>query len=453
MASHGQESPCIELSYFLQSFNDTINTTVEVHMSAGQYQLSSSSPIYINYSLVLTGDGDVNVTCMEKDNISTTLRFKENGNISLYGITFKDCNNSFRFDNMDSLTIINCTFREFSSSAVDVFNVLNVQIKSTQFINNSASYINDRHRGSAAGLSISYIYQHSPAANPTVNVDNCTFDNNRVSLPSEDLSEQISEVLNRQYYPARGGALSIIITESYANVTLNVEDCLFTRNYAASFGGGIFFYLDGSQQTTHSIKFIRNDFFNNKCSGGGGAVLLGFFKKFSDDIPTQVLFDGCSFHGNSASSGAGLLSVKVRINGGRDYTVVSNCTFTNNNSTRGSALVFGSLFDTVQSDIDLFTSLVQNCTFTDNASPGGTLIAGFTHVTMRGYNTFTTNTGPTMLVIGCLINIYGNVTFVGNRNTVAGGVALHLSSFAQIKLTNTSHISFINNSGTSVLLI
>lgn len=51
-------------------------------------------------------------------------------------------------------------------------------------------------------------------------------------------------------------------------------------------------------------------------------------------------------------------------------------------------------------------------------------------------------------MIGCLIQLMGNVTFTGNKDTVTGGVALQLSSFAQVKLYKTAHMFFYNNIGT-----
>lgn len=55
-----------------------------------------------------------------------------------------------------------------------------------------------------------------------------------------DLSNQIDKALNAHTYPARGAALSIIIVEFYARVTVEVDSCVFADNYAEAFGGAVY---------------------------------------------------------------------------------------------------------------------------------------------------------------------------------------------------------------------
>ena len=205
--------------------------------------------------------------------------------------------------------------------------------------------MNDRFRADAPGLSVSYKFERVPNSCPTLMVQGCTFKENRANISDTLLEEQSSQVLNENYYPARGGALSLIITESLTNINASVVDCVFVRNEAHSFGGAIYIGLDGSN-TTHSMVVSNTQFIENKCSeGGGGAVLLGYFKRKADSDPSVFTFSDCNFVNNSGRSGGGILAIQTRVNGSHDYMIVRRSNFTQNKAKQGSAIVFGSLYN------------------------------------------------------------------------------------------------------------
>lgn len=249
-------------------------------------------------------------------------------------------------------------FRYFKSPSVDVLNVLNIDINSTTFFNNTVTTVNDRYRADGAGLSLSYNYHSPPPTNATVNVINCTFSHNSGMVPTQFFFVQISQVLNRQYYPARGGALGIIITERFTNITANFSECIFEHNIAESFGGAVYLGLDG-RYTVHSISFTKSVFRNNVCQrGGGGAFIVAYLKNRPNDPAIVTLIEDSTFDDNFANSGGGLLSLQTRVNGSHDYLIIRRCNFTHNRSTRGSAIGFGSLFN-IQSQAS-FPSLLED---------------------------------------------------------------------------------------------
>lgn len=248
--------------------------------------------------------------------------------------------------------------RDFMSPSVDILNVLHIQITSTNFFNNTVNTINDRFRADAAGLSLSYHFPTAPLNNATATISNCTFADNIGRIPTQLFSDQISSVLNRQFYPARGGALGIIITEWFTNVTATFDDCLFEHNFAESFGGGAYLGLDGGN-TVHTILFVNSRFQNNICDGGGGGIFIGYLKNRHDAAPSVVLIEDSNFEDNYGNSGGGILALQVRVNGGFDYLIARKCNFTHNKSARGSGIGFGSLFNIREQD-DFVPSVIED---------------------------------------------------------------------------------------------
>ena len=259
---------------------------------------------------------------------------------------------------------ISCLFflflsREFLSPSVDIKNSLAISINNTSFINNSVTTINDRYRADAAGLSLSYFFSSRPQTPQVfVNVTNCTFKNNVGRVPHQLLSQQISQVLNQQYYPARGGALGIIITERYVNVNGVFEDLNFFNNYAESFGGAVYIGLDG-REVAHSLTFSKCSFTGNVCDGGAGAFLIAYLKNRPDELLSVTVIEDSTFINNTAHTGGGILSLQTRLNGSHDYLVVQRSAFTSNEGEQGAAIAFASLFN-VQTQDTIIPSVVEN---------------------------------------------------------------------------------------------
>lgn len=215
----------------------------------------------------------------------------------------------------------------------------------SNFTENNVTSLNDRYRADAPGLSVSYKFERVPNSYPTLMVQGCTFKENRANISGTLLEEQTSQVLNENYYPARGGALSLIITESMTNISASVVDCVFLKNEARAFGGAMYIGLDGNN-TNHSMIVSNTQFIENKCSeGSGGAVFLGYLKREANSNPSVFIFSDCNFVNNSGSSGGGILAVQTRVNGSHDYMVVRRCNFVKNKAKQGSAIVFGSLYN------------------------------------------------------------------------------------------------------------
>ena len=130
--------------------------------------------------------------------------------------------------------------RNFNSPALDISSVITIDITNSQLISNNVSSLNDQFRAGAGGISIAYNFQSPPKRQPHLSITGSSFINNTASIPSILLNDQIQAILQDNVYPARGGALGIVIIDSYVDVTTSISHCKFTGNYAGQFGGGIY---------------------------------------------------------------------------------------------------------------------------------------------------------------------------------------------------------------------
>ena len=249
--------------------------------------------------------------------------------------------------------------RDFLSPSVDIKDSIDIKISNSFFLNNSVSTVNDRYRADAAGLSLSYYFSSPPETLQVfATVKNCTFQNNKGKVPYQLLSQQISQVLNQQFYPARGGALGIIITEKFVNISGVFEDIIFDGNYAEAFGGGVYIGLDGIE-VTHSLIFRSCTFVHNICDGGAGGLIIAYLKNRHEETESVTLLEDCVFFNNTAHTGGGILSLQTRLNGSHDYLIVRSSNFSQNKGEQGAAIAFASLFN-IQSQDVIIPSIIED---------------------------------------------------------------------------------------------
>ena len=117
---------CQSLSELLVAYNGIISEgdCLELNLEPGVYTLTSYTTS-VNYSTIITApSGEVNITCQSQCSgavnetvaSGSPLAFHKNGTsrssfVTLEGITFQDCPLPLQFDDLDSATITDCTFR------------------------------------------------------------------------------------------------------------------------------------------------------------------------------------------------------------------------------------------------------------------------------------------------------------------------------------------------------
>ncbi len=209
--------------------------------------------------------------------------------------------------------------RGYTASAVDISNVINIEITDCYFNDCSTNTEKPKFHGNSGAVSVAYFPQSdatflSNRTNPFLSISNSIFTNNRAILPPGISQSQLDEALNNNIYHGRGGAVGIYVQENVRNVSVKICDCLFDNNNADSFGGGLYLNING-QNTTHSFVVEDTNFTRNSVNGEGGfggAVQIALLIQNIGYPPTEIEFIRCHFEGNNGSYGGGLSSIQVR---------------------------------------------------------------------------------------------------------------------------------------------
>ena len=232
---------------------------------------------------------------------------------------------------------------------MDVFNCQNVQIELSLFHNNSAMLEKEQYRSNSGGLGIAYHTNDTVYFNasnpPWISVTNCTFEANRAQLPEANSQQQINQALNNHFYFGRGGGLGIFLDEFFVDISVDIRQCSFSDNFAESFGGGLYIYIDGNN-TRHKFTVSDSNFTGNcaRNSSFGGGLQVALLIRNAQSQPSQLDFIGCRFIGNLASFGGGLSVVQVYSQGSGNKISLRDSHFERNGASNvGSAVVFVSL--------------------------------------------------------------------------------------------------------------
>jgi len=117
-----------------------------------------------------------------------------------------------------------------------------------------------------------------------------------------------------------GGAMHVGI-----GAAPNIENCIFRNNVAEDYGGAIYSYQG-------QPYVLESQFIDNEAGINGGGMSI----KASSSV--RLLY--CEFEGNTAQDGGGIYVGMLGSPGGEGFipTIISFCTFTENEATRGGAL-------------------------------------------------------------------------------------------------------------------
>lgn len=196
-------------------------------------------------------------------------------------------------------------YRYFSQGAVDVYNCLEVTVCNCTFENNGPVVITKfvPVRGHSGGLSMGFYFPQQPGNRTklTAVIQGSVFRNNSVRA-SVSGRQSTSQLLTRFLITGRGGGCAIIV-HSVISVDVVVTGCMFERNFALSFGGGL--YMGWIRVSNHTTTITHTSFIENTCPGGAGGLELGFGRAGPGDTANKFFASDLHFIGNMATYGGG----------------------------------------------------------------------------------------------------------------------------------------------------
>ena len=187
---------------------------------------------------------------------------------------------------------------------MDVFDSLKVSVHNSLFQDNGPVTINKGmpFRGHSGGLSISFTDKQPVKTHKLLIADirDSIFRNNSVHA-SKKASQTTSELLRKFMMTGRGGGCAIIMN-SVIPVNAKITGCLFEKNFALSYGGGM--YLAWTSISDHTTVLANCLFIENECpEGGAGGLEMGFSKTGPQNQASKLLASDLQFIGNKAAYG------------------------------------------------------------------------------------------------------------------------------------------------------
>lgn len=194
--------------------------------------------------------------------------------------------------------------RFFSQGALDIYRSFEVTVCNCIFENNGPVSITKLIplRGHSGGLSIGFYFLEAlNGTRLTAVVKDCVFRNNSVQA-SVSGRQTTSQLLSRLLITGRGGGCAITV-HSVTSLDVFVTGCIFERNYALSFGGGM--YMAWIRVSNHTTTITHTSFIENECPGGAGGLEMGFGMGGPEDIANKLFGSDLRFVGNRATYGGG----------------------------------------------------------------------------------------------------------------------------------------------------
>ena len=322
-----------------------------VCLPSGTFTLRKSWSL--NISVLLTGHKAYNsypsvIHCQYNDTQTTGIASNANElkyalsfhNVQFVGlqyVQFKHCPQPLRIELSYNVSILNCTFTNFTEAVLDIYNSIHVTIANSNFSNNSGTgNVLLPFRGNSGAIAIAYNNKLKDksisVANQTVLVRNCMFTNNQANVSIGSFLTS-SKTVAQRIITGRGGGLSLLMNESFHNVTALIANCQFVDNFASSYGGGVYIAFNGIN-TQHMVTVDNCHFINNTATLGGGGINIAFLANGEVNYPMTALIRNCYFFGNQGETGGGTYIFPASTFGGDgNVAFIENCCYENNEAS------------------------------------------------------------------------------------------------------------------------
>lgn len=408
----------------IKNATGTVNKGGTIHISNGQYAGKNNTNVTIDKNMTIIGES-LTGTIINGTNTNWIFHINSGVTVTIHNLTLANGNSTTggAIENYGNLTVTNCIFTGntagWDGTNTNYGGAINNQ--GTLTVNNCIFNNNSARVGGA-------IY-NSPDS--TLNVNSSIFTANTGKLGGAIYNHGSSTVKDSTFTKntaQRGGA---IFNLNY-DLLLNVDNCIFTDNDAASnFGGAI--YNNAGNVTVKDSTFTDNSALNK----GGSVYNEGLFNviscKFTGNTADYggaiynwdtLNIKGSTFTGNGASaSGGAIYNIKGVLN-------ATNSTFMQNNATQGGAIynngtstftscifnnnTVSAIGDAIGGAINnIGTLAVINCTFNNNSASGnynamGGAICNLCQVSNSGSSS-----------VNCTVT---NCTFKGNSAQIGGAI-------------------------------
>ena len=374
----------------------------------------------------------------------------------------------FVFNPRRTLTIEKCIFTnqnymvneshvKFSGARIRLWHMQFVQcfIHNTLFSNFSLD----------GGGGLKLLLQNS--SNITLNIKNVSFVNSNPGLDiviRNSNYNNISVIVSR-FQGNKGHGLYLLYNKSHSNCFV-LFGCHFTNNSGTGFNGAGLGILFNRNCTLNDIIALCNYFTGNIAHLGGGGLFIRFLQGNGNSYPSYnwIIFQFCSFSGNSAhfAGGIGILMASVNLNKRREYNTVKFhfCQFESNQAFSGSAVYINR--DIPRETGAYFVAIVifKYCTFngnnqqhseslakrsSSNEMQSGAFYANKVHVYFTGYNVFmgNSNTALQASLANLVFEPYSTTKFANNTGNMGG--AILLTGDSEMSIDTAAKLIFNNN--------
>lgn len=170
--------------------------------------------------------------------------------------------------------------------------------------NGPASFLKrDNFRGHSGGLSVSLYNYTSSYPTHEIEIRDTIFVNNS-AMPNQEVQRTTSQVFNTFLFTGRGGGLGFFLSDTSSIIMALVYNCTFERNFALTWGGGIYVVLD--YISNHTVTIKDSSFLLNHCDNGAGAFFTGFFGSGTPGLHSIIKIMRTNFTMNNADHGGAI---------------------------------------------------------------------------------------------------------------------------------------------------
>ena len=457
------------------------NTSIQrlmLHLLSRNHKLEYQLKFSDKQAVFIIGEDNSIIEC---GNEPAGLEFENVSSVSILNIKAHGCGGTCIYYFSDRKN----QFIEFSSGIV-IKNSIAISIYNTSVINSkglglailesSASmdiidctfeygHINESHAQNGGGgvyIELNCDSERESCANSSITIKHGTFRNN--SAYAED--DTFISLGN-------GGGLNIHMKGNTSNISLIIEDCVFEHNNARYWGGGLNIAISNSSQSnTISVKHCTFEYNFCRWKGGGGAD-IGYLLHSNEILLrfNKIKFMNCSFNGNNASFGGGMLIYSSQAEASKlidsNEIEFTDCSWKNNRGRYGSALyLLPHIFSTFNSKGKLPRITLDNCTFEKNEivsfteivknqpkyrkyrrGKGSLFSVGF-EITFKSNMSFAANSGTALYLVSSIATMKTGTMMIFNSDTGFYGGAIGLFGSSKLQLEENVDLSFEGNTAT-----